>query len=273
MQHQDKLLTLQDLPLEMLLEIFRYLCPEDIARVAPTSKHLRVFSKDISDPNLPWQVNAFWHNKGALYFAEQEKDENKRAVFIKTYQKAKQTFLQSLVKEGDIERLEENVTYSDLSKMDLVNLAKKTGQKHIVTCFYNKAENFFSHDETIDVTKEDEEGRTIFYWAIYLHQPAAKVRSIINLGKAITATFDVKAFSEKMPLSPIALAIDENCWEIILDLIQHNDALITYKNAGNKTLLMSAAMKGRLDVVEYLLNKLSLDEINALTNAKTVCSC
>lgn len=239
-QGSDQFLNLDKLPIDILLEIFQYLCPEYLSEVGQVNKAL----------NEAAHYNLFWERKFKKHFfhifSQIEKTSaniNWYAKFLKTYNEEyaglskniKKLF--SLIKENDVEglkillpkessieqlenffenSLDELLEVCDIHNWSLLTWILRTQDQILLDYFYGFILKKYSEKESIDTQKKGVDERTILHWAILFNQSEKVISELIK---------------EKA-----------NC-----------NALCNYKESGC-TLLHLTAINNHLDLFKQLVN-------------------
>ena len=245
-----------NLPIEILCEIFSYLETEDISQAGKVNKTLNIAAFD----------NLFWKKKFAQHFPHlvsklNSQDEiNWHAEFSKAYDleyqhlpsHVKKWFF--LVKEGDIKSLKDSkpaIKLSDLCQCDknrisLLALAQKQKNQTLLNYFYQLALEEYSVGVIVNTRKTDVVGKSILHWAILCHQSEAIIEQLILLGANVNA----HALGE----SPLYIAAKNGYLGIVKTLLEHGVSINDAENFFNhETALHAATQKGHLAVANMLL--------------------
>ncbi len=209
------------LPIEVLLEIYEYLSPEDVVSVTATSKEASQKSSVYPD-----YLNQFWKNKFKQHFPHSKIDQcdNWYVLFKETYQKEYSSLhktpsykpIFSLVKEGDIEALRKKIEsgelkFEDFYHPDIVDingfkLLTWAPNQATLDFFYEFAVKHFSDEHgLLDVSRFDNEMGTILHWAVACRQPAETIKELIEVGLA-----DVNSQANTRQFSPLHVMMLNN---------------------------------------------------------------
>ncbi|OGT43166.1 MAG: hypothetical protein A3F42_04485 [Gammaproteobacteria bacterium RIFCSPHIGHO2_12_FULL_37_34] len=252
--------SFNQLPIEILFEIYSYLSLEQASVVTAVSK----ISNKIIQGNL-----FFWKKKYERHFPHLYDDLTSQgninwyAEFRKTYAEEYKDLstddrrLFSLVKESDVESLQaKKIVLASFNKKDksgksLLNWAQKVGNQQVLNYFYQTAQASYitENQYIVDVSKVDEYGRTILYWALTCYQDYEQIALLLLQG----SKFDEKYFT--MQYQPIHIAAQEGRLNVVQKLIQNKPELLEQVDACGQTPLLWAAAKGRAEVVDYLISK------------------
>lgn len=256
-EHFAEPAVIESLHIELLMEIFSHLNPEEI--VPNISLLNRTFKISIRDPNF---ANSFWEKKFKQHFPDYIADVKLDAAkcnedinwflefkthyeLVYKYLDAHNRKLFSCAKENDMTYLT-SLTYPDLLQKDKFSnsLTKYiTSQtlfnyiyENIVIKWYQIKINDSVKD--IDVNKTDEQNHTLLYWALECRQPITVIEALINKGAAINNDLFI-------------IAVDNGDIDIFKTLVKKNKDPNLLEE--NNWWLHRAAERGHMNIVNFLL--------------------
>ncbi len=251
---------------DILAEILSYFPPVSIAKTAVISKLFQRVAKD----NYYWKWKLKQHFP--IYFSNMKKDNSVdwvvefRIAYVKEYKLHDKKPLPgtirklfSLVKEGDIRRLEREWIFKleDLEQMDangftLFDWAAKKNNQPVLDCFYRMiCKSYVLNPHTYDLQRTDRQKRTLLHWAIFCHQPVQTVELLILAGADINAL----VYTKRIHGTAIHIASKEGQLAIVQWLIERSPTLLDHPDPGNQTPLMWAASRGHFETVDYLVKQ------------------
>jgi ankyrin repeat protein len=252
-QNQTSLL---DLPIEVLIVMFSFLSPEQIALSARVNKQFKIAAAY----NFSWEDKLKKHFLHIYNKVKRTDDINWYAEFCKAYEAEYRVYnkqskaykplptrikeLFSFVKEGDMANLERNLKLKDLDQTDvngvsLLDWAKKNNNQALLNCIYKIAL------KELAITKTDKKKRTILHWAILCHQPVTTIDSLIQQGA------DINAMAAS-GFNAFWLAVEQGEAEIVECLI-NKGAKVNELSPAGATAIFCAIENGRKNVVDVLL--------------------
>ncbi len=268
-------LNLDNLPQDIALQIADHLTPEQALNLAAVNKH---FNHVINKHN----GSRFWKIKFCRHFyhhfnkIKDKKDIDWKQEFFTAYQTDYAELsdpvkeLYSLVKEGQINVLKNkkidkavfNACFYDQDGCSLLDWARGLGQQLIVDYFYQEIENYYSiskieKDQIIkelDLKKQDEEGKNLFFWAILCDQTKEHITSLIDGGSVLKP--------DNYYYHAIFLAIFLDRLDLVELLVEREPQLVLIPTQHKVTPLMIAAKGGKKRIVNFLLEK-SKDNLDA----------
>src|SRR3990167_196177 len=254
----NKPFNFDDLPIELLMETFFYLSPEDISSI----KRVNQLFYKMARRNLLWREKYEQHFPHRKLQKEKQDTINYYLEFCTAYKKEyyyvpkEKRKLFSLVKEGDVANLKATLKWNDLYLVDhngisLLEWAQKnkTNRQGLLNYFYEIAVNNYKDSSklTIDTKKIDSEHRrTILHWAIACHQPACTIISLISQDASIK-TLDA------LNRNALHFAAEQGQAEIVELLLTRYSANVNAHDASGATALMFATENGYKNVVDVLL--------------------
>src|SRR3990167_7884321 len=255
----NKPFNFDDLPIELLMETFFYLSPEDISSI----KRVNQLFYKMARRNLLWREKYEQHFPHRKLQKEKQDTINYYLEFCTAYKKEyyyvpkEKRKLFSLVKEGDIANLKATLKWNDLylvdhNGMSLLEWAQKnkTNRQRLLNYFYEIALNNYKDNRkppANDTKKIDSKHRrTILHWAIACHQPACPIISLISQDASIK-TLDA------LNRNALHFAAEQGQAEIVELLLTRYSANVNAHDASGATALMFATENGYKNVVDVLL--------------------
>lgn len=257
---------LNDLPLDVLFEIYSYLSLADLANVSTVTKRTKAFAGT--------NANKLWSGKFAQYFPEEYKklkDKNISNWYVEfrkeytkhyIYRTNVECRLINLLIENDTERLKQfefpnNKSLNFLADVDEFAPIIANCKPEVLKQLFSMILRRYTNGSSIDAKKKIN-GLTILFWALYLRQDADTISHLLKLNNNVTDGFE--------DAKPLLLAVKSGNLEVVKLIVQVDAAL---NDNSPETPLHTAVENNYPYIVEYLLSKDVNPNIGSEKNGKT----
>lgn len=266
---ESAFLPIDHLPIEIRSIIFSNLAPEQVASIIRINKKIyKMFNGN--DPKDKEFKNLFWKNKVEKHFPhlyrkiEQTKDIDWHKKFWESYNSEYDSLkpairkLFSLVKEHDLASLKQKLKIKDLDEWDknrvtLLEWIQQENMQALLDHIYElKCKQYDENSRHIIKMNTDSKSRTRLHWAILCRQPIDEINFLIDLSRLQSGSLYNKIANGTNALH---LAAIDGRKDIVEALIEKRPYLLDTRSKAGATALMFAVENNHLDVIQALINQ------------------